>query len=99
MVGLARWGALTFVNSYFPSKHMLYFFPVGLGAKVHYSTMRPQELHAYREHEREKMEKKLNEYVHICRRLKVCSFIFSYVSLLIKIEFFLLLFSFSEARN
>ncbi|KAG2573942.1 hypothetical protein PVAP13_7KG286300 [Panicum virgatum] len=33
--------------------------------------MRPQELHAYREHEREKMEKKLNEYVHICRRLKV----------------------------
>jgi len=47
---------------------------VGLGAKVHYSTMRPQELHAYREHEREKMERKLNEYVLICRRLEVnCS--------------------------
>ncbi|KAL5675272.1 hypothetical protein ACJX0J_011403, partial [Zea mays] len=38
---------------------------------VHYSTMRPQELRAYRQHEREKMEKKLNEYVLICRRLKV----------------------------
>ncbi|CAL5015475.1 unnamed protein product [Urochloa decumbens] len=44
---------------------------MGLGANVHYSTMRPQELHAYRQHEREKMEKRLNEYVLICRRLKV----------------------------
>nr|CAB3485400.1 unnamed protein product [Digitaria exilis] len=44
---------------------------MGLGANVHYSTMRPQELRAYREHEREKMEKKLNEYVLICRRFKV----------------------------
>ncbi|RLM65152.1 U-box domain-containing protein 33-like [Panicum miliaceum] len=44
---------------------------MGLGANVHYSTMRPQELLAYREHEREKMEKKLNEYVLICRQLKV----------------------------
>eukprot|EP00267_Zea_mays_P057463 XP_023157499.1 U-box domain-containing protein 33 [Zea mays] len=44
---------------------------MGLGASVHYSTMRPQELRAYRQHEREKMEKKLNEYVLICRRLKV----------------------------
>ncbi|CAL5025998.1 unnamed protein product [Urochloa decumbens] len=43
---------------------------MGLGANVHYSTMRPQELHAYRQHEREKM-KRLNEYVLICRRLKV----------------------------
>ncbi|CAM0148463.1 unnamed protein product [Urochloa decumbens] len=42
-----------------------------LGAIVHYSTMRPQELRAYRQHEREKMEKKLNEYVLICGRLKV----------------------------
>ncbi|XP_062185119.1 U-box domain-containing protein 33-like [Phragmites australis] len=33
--------------------------------------MRPQELRAYRQHEREKMEKKLHEYVLMCRRLKV----------------------------
>ncbi|RLM73428.1 putative U-box domain protein kinase family [Panicum miliaceum] len=44
---------------------------MGLGANVHYSTMRPQQLRAYREHEREKMEKKLNEYVLLCRRLEV----------------------------
>ncbi|CAN6249708.1 unnamed protein product [Urochloa humidicola] len=42
-----------------------------MGANVHYSRMRPQELRAYRQHEIEKMEKKLNEYVLICRRLKV----------------------------
>ncbi|KAL6651189.1 hypothetical protein ACP70R_010114 [Stipagrostis hirtigluma subsp. patula] len=44
---------------------------MGLGANVHYSTMRPQELHAYRQHEIEKMEKKLHEYIMLCRRLKV----------------------------
>jgi hypothetical protein len=65
---------------------------MGLGANVHYSTMRPQELLAYREHEREKMEKKLNKYVLICRRLKVCSFMFCYVSWLIEIEISFFLF-------
>lgn len=55
------------------------FFTVGLGASVHYSTMRPQELRAYRQHEREKMEKKINEYVLICRRLKVFVYILLFV--------------------
>ncbi|KAL6903842.1 hypothetical protein ACP4OV_004655 [Aristida adscensionis] len=55
-----------------PAQMITSSFPaLGLGATVHYSTMRPQELQAYRQREQEKMEKKLHEYVMICRQLKV----------------------------
>ncbi|OEL13280.1 U-box domain-containing protein 33 [Dichanthelium oligosanthes] len=42
-----------------------------LGAKVHHSKMEQEELSEYRQHETEKMNKKLHEYVMICTRLKV----------------------------
>ncbi|GJN26758.1 hypothetical protein PR202_gb14716 [Eleusine coracana subsp. coracana] len=42
-----------------------------LGAIVPCSTMGPEELRASRQQERAKLEKKLHEYIQICRRVKV----------------------------
>jgi len=66
-------------TSYISCLNIFHVFPVGLGASVHYSTMRPQELRAYRQHERKKMEKKLNEYVLMCRQLEVFVYVLLFV--------------------
>ncbi|KAL6911794.1 hypothetical protein ACP4OV_000599 [Aristida adscensionis] len=42
-----------------------------MGAKVHYSTLKPQLVNEYRNKVRAEAEEKLNEYVIMCRRLKV----------------------------
>ncbi|KAL6634887.1 hypothetical protein ACP70R_027558 [Stipagrostis hirtigluma subsp. patula] len=42
-----------------------------MGAKVHYSTMNPQRVNEYRKKVRAEAEEKLDEYIVMCRRLKV----------------------------
>ncbi|XP_006647651.2 U-box domain-containing protein 33-like isoform X1 [Oryza brachyantha] len=42
-----------------------------MGAKVHYTKMNPKQVSDYRNNEREKAEEKLDEYLLICRKLKV----------------------------
>uniref|UniRef100_A0A0D9VJ79 RING-type E3 ubiquitin transferase n=1 Tax=Leersia perrieri TaxID=77586 RepID=A0A0D9VJ79_9ORYZ len=42
-----------------------------MGAKVHYTKMNPKQVDDYRNKEREKVEEKLDEYLLMCRKLKV----------------------------
>uniref|UniRef100_A0A0E0GAV4 RING-type E3 ubiquitin transferase n=1 Tax=Oryza nivara TaxID=4536 RepID=A0A0E0GAV4_ORYNI len=42
-----------------------------MGAKVHYTKMNTKQVNDYRNKEREKAEEKLDEYLLICRKLKV----------------------------
>ncbi|PVH32417.1 hypothetical protein PAHAL_9G395000 [Panicum hallii] len=42
-----------------------------VGSKFHASKLRPEQVSAYRQYEREKVEKHLDEYIHQCSKMKV----------------------------
>ncbi|CAL4915441.1 unnamed protein product [Urochloa decumbens] len=42
-----------------------------MGSKFHVSKLRPEQVSAYRQHEREKVEKHMDEYIHQCSKMKV----------------------------
>ncbi|XP_062206176.1 U-box domain-containing protein 33-like [Phragmites australis] len=42
-----------------------------MGTKFHVSKLRPEQVSAYRQHERENVEKHLDEYIHQCSKVKV----------------------------
>ncbi|KAG2539540.1 hypothetical protein PVAP13_9NG480014 [Panicum virgatum] len=42
-----------------------------VGSKFHASKLRPEQVSAYRQYEREKLEKHLDEYIHQCSKMKV----------------------------
>jgi len=42
-----------------------------VGSKFHASKLRPEQVGAYRQYEREKVEKHLDEYIHQCSKMKV----------------------------
>ncbi|CAN6311999.1 unnamed protein product [Urochloa humidicola] len=42
-----------------------------MGSKFHASKLRPEQVNAYRQYEREKVEKYMDEYIHQCSKMKV----------------------------
>ncbi|KAL6642740.1 hypothetical protein ACP70R_020921 [Stipagrostis hirtigluma subsp. patula] len=42
-----------------------------MGSKFHASKLRPEQVSAYRQYEREKLDKHLDEYIHQCSKMKV----------------------------
>ncbi|CAL4940500.1 unnamed protein product [Urochloa decumbens] len=42
-----------------------------MGSKFHVSKLRPEQVSAYRQYEREKVEKHMDEYIHQCSKMKV----------------------------
>ena len=44
---------------------------LSVGSKFHASKLRQEQVSAYRQYEREKVEKHLDEYIHQCSKMKV----------------------------